>query len=189
MGVLALLASLSIPSIGSIMKGRALSDASDRTWTAVASARQEAIARQANVAMVLTNGRSSNPDKSDAVILLTAEATQGTGGAVTWTWKPITRWSKLPQGVEVKPESNSYLSSSNSTPSSAAYSGITAAIPKLDNESITSYSYVVFRPDGSVDSASSNPVLEFKRLRPDAPNTETALVLSPDSGRARIVRF
>jgi prepilin-type N-terminal cleavage/methylation domain-containing protein len=188
MGILALLATVSVPSLSGIMKGRALSDASDKAWGAISAARQEAISRQANVAVVLTNGRSASPYKSDAFILLVASSSQN-GGTVTWTWSPISRWLKLPIGIAVAPEAASYLSSAQSTTPVAAYSGISGSIPRLEGETISDYSYVVFRPDGTVDSASANPVLGFRRLRPDASAAESALVLSPESGRARVVQL
>jgi prepilin-type N-terminal cleavage/methylation domain-containing protein len=185
--VLAVLASVTVPGLQSILKGNALRTASERAWGTLSTGRQEAIARQANVAVVLTTWDRTNPaesDKPDAFMLLVASPS-GSG----WTWTPGSKWIKLPAGVEAKPESGSYLSSATSNPAVAAYSGIAGVLPKIDGETVTDFTYVVFRPDGSVDSATANPVLGFRRLNSTATTTETALVLSPDSGRARFVEL
>jgi prepilin-type N-terminal cleavage/methylation domain-containing protein len=170
--VLAVLGSMAVPGLQSILKGRALRTASEQAWGAVSMARQEAISRQANVAVVLTTGRSSgSSEKSDALMLLVASPS-----ASGWTWTPCSKWIKLPSGVEAKPEAGSYLSSATSTPSVAAYAGIASALSKIDGETVTNFTYVVFRPDGSVDSATANPVLGFRRWNSPATTTETALV-------------
>jgi prepilin-type N-terminal cleavage/methylation domain-containing protein len=183
--ILGILASVAMPGLQSILKGNALRTASEQAWSAVSTARQQAIARQSNVAVVITSGRSTeNSEKVDAIMLLLAKHTdQG------WSWTPISRWNKLPRGVETKPEADSYLSSTNPHPTVAAYERLSSDLPKIDGESVTSFTFVVFRPDGSVDSATANPVLGFRRLKSTATAAESALVLSPDSGRARFVEL
>jgi len=183
--VLSILAAVTVPGLQSILKGNALRTASDRAWATLSTGRQEAVSRQANVAVVLTTGRSgASSHKADAFLLLVASP-NGSG----WTWAPASKWIRLPAGVEVKPESGSYLSSTTASPEVAAYAGISGVLPKIDGETVADFTYVVFRPDGSVDSATANPVLGFRRLNSTATTTETALVLSPDSGRARFVEL
>lgn len=186
--VLSVLTAVVVPGVSGILQGQALRGASDRAWTAVTAARAEAISRQTNVALVITAGRSADPNQSEAIMLLAASR-DGSAGAGGWTWEPASRWQKLPVGVEARPlETGSFLQSSAATPSIAAYGALADALPAIDGAPVDRFSYVVFRPDGSVDSGSANPVLAFRRLVVET-GPEMALVLSPDSGRARIVNF
>ena len=98
---------------------------------------------------------------------------------------------KLPLGVQILPNiasssGPSFYDSTSVLPLST-YSQLGASLPTLEGDLIASYCFVVFRPDGSMDAPSSNPFLEFKRLRAGAVGTEYALVLSPETGRARVV--
>lgn len=189
-----LLATFAGPAIGGILTGRALSRTVDQTWSAVSAARQLAIAKQAPVALLFTVDRQpASSEKSDAFILAAAKSTAAADGSVTWNWLPEGTWRKLPHGVELMigqdADNNGAVGFYSSASLPASYSQITASLPPLEGESISSYSFVVFRPDGSVDAPASNPFLEFKRLRAGVSNSDSALVISPDSGRSRLVQY
>lgn len=183
--LIAILASFVIPSLGP-NSGHALRNSVERSCSLVSLARSEAISRQKPVALILTDPTpSADLSKPQACILLSAEA---------GNWRPITAWAKLPRGVNVTP-SNSQNSgeksfySSGTTPEISAYIHLDAALPKLGDESINSYYYIVFRPDGSVDASSNSPSLLYTRLHRNTSSPESALVLSPESGRSRIVEL
>ena len=194
--IISVMATLTGPVIGSIMSGRALSGAVDRAWSAVSAARQVATARQTPVALLFTADRqTNNSEKSDAFILMEAKSTPAADGSATWRWMPEGTWRKLPHGVQLivgvdtdNPGAVGFYSSANSS-LPTCYNQIANALPRLEGESISSYSFVVFRPDGSMDAPASNPFLEFKRLRAGVTNSDSALVISPDSGRGRLVQY
>ena len=194
--IICLLATFTVPAIGSIMAGRALGDSVDRAWSAVSAARQVAIAKQAPVALLFTVDRqSASIEKSDAFILMAAKSTVAADGSTSWKWMPEGTWRKLPHGVQLLIGEDAgnlgsagfYSSASSALPTS--YNQISASLPRLEGEIIAGYSFIVFRPDGSVDAPASNPFFEFKRLRAATTNSDFALVISPDSGRSRVVQY
>ena len=188
--ILGILSALVAPALSGVLAGRNLAGAADRMWSAASMARAEALARQANVAMIVTLGRAQMDavtDAAEAVILMVAQPA-GNGASGEWTWAPGTPWRHLPDKIEVSPvTAGSFLHSSDATPPAAAYAGIGEALPLLRGQSVDEFYYVIFRPDGSILAGSSSPALGFRRLNSRVTTPESALVLSPESGRARMV--
>lgn len=187
MAILAILATMSQLGVTSLMKGQALRGAAEQTWSAVANARQLAVSKRMHVALVLTPSRVKKGETEESMALMVLSAHLADS---SWTWAPESRWISLPTGIAVTPEGNSFFASAQ-TGSDGAYGQITDALPKLDGETITEFSYIVFRPDGSVDAtASTQPVVGFRRLKSGlGSDAETALVLNPESGRMRLMEL
>ncbi len=194
MSIIMVLMSLAVPAINGITKGRALSHAIDKAWSATSYARQTAIATGLPVALILTKNRQgTDPLKSDAFLSLKAQVSSDASGTRVWNWAPSGTWQKLPHGVQILDRANESDAHSfyelTSQPASSSYAILGNSVPKLEGESIADFVFVVFRPDGSVDSPSHVPFMEFKRLHSDVQTSDSALILSRETGRTRMVRY
>ena len=195
MSLVVVMASFINPLVGSVMIGRSLNYAIDCTWNAVSAARQQAIASHVPVALIFTVDRQpSNAERSDSFILAGAQATMAEDGSVVWKWAPVGTWRKLQHGVQLfvgadQGGAGPSFYCSSSVAASTHYDQIAVSLPALEGEKLTTYYFAIFRPDGSVDVPSNNPFLEFKRLRAGIQTNDSALVLSPDSGRIRICQY
>ena len=58
---------------------------------------------------------------------------------------------------------------------------------KLDGQTVTEYSYIVFRPDGSVDSPAKAPSLTLKRLSKADTKDDYIILVQENSGRCKVI--
>lgn len=93
MGIILLLAGLVFPALSGT-RGKNLTDGGNLVADLANQARQNSTAKGAMTALVLLKNASDTQDNNRALVLV-----EKTTGATSW--KPITRWSKLPDGVVV----------------------------------------------------------------------------------------
>lgn len=186
LGILGVVVVLAVPATGDLLRERALGSAVDRTWDAMAAARAEAVAGGSNVAFVLTSGRAEDLDGREAIMLLRLQRNLGDGQ--NWGWEQASNWRLLPSGIRVAPiHPGSFLSSNGSTVQIPAFGMIADALPPLNGMQVEDFVFLVFRPDGSVESGSAEPAIGFGLVRDSGEASAMALLLNPELGRARVV--
>jgi Tfp pilus assembly protein FimT len=143
MGVIAVLMSLLIPAVDSIMRGTALQSSGNKLAGYLELARQNAMAKNAMAGVLVVN---VGVDKGKSFTIF--EASPVSRG--TPVWMAANKWERLPAGIVIDEE---------------PFETSTAVVPDPDLPTITykdsnggsvslaprsSYNYIVFLPDGSI---------------------------------------
>lgn len=179
--ILALLASMTGPGVGSILAGRDTTRAINLFSSAASQARQRAISTGSYVALIITPAGSSNDSDGQALALLSLA--KGSSGVTSLTF--ATPWVKLPASVRT----DAYLRDGTSSFYSSGSGSLPAgSLPlNLNGAQVSQYSYIVFRPDGSVDSPTVGPALSLRRKQKADTKTDYLMLVQEDSGRTRVV--
>ncbi|MBE2205282.1 MAG: prepilin-type N-terminal cleavage/methylation domain-containing protein [Chthoniobacterales bacterium] len=177
--IMSLVTSFSVGSISSLSAGRDLNHSVEVLTRSAMVARQTAMAGGHPVALVVS--------------------TAGERAAITWLeartdsdgqreWSAAGRWEKLPKqiglGVFPRGGSDSFYSVSESEAGGA----LEGELPvRLDGAAVTEYSYIVFRPDGSVDAPAQAPSLTLKHLSKANLKDAYIILVQENSGRCKVI--
>lgn len=182
MAILSILASLAGPGLSSILSGKDSAKALDTLSSMATVARQRAMSQGVSVALVLTTPSQAQDLQGQAVTLV--GLAKDVAGVTRMS--AVAPWTQLPGGVKVE----SYLRNGADGFYAAGGGSLpVGALPaKLNGGTVSgSYSYIIFRPDGSVDARSSGPTLTFQRKSTGAAKMEYMLVVQEGSGRTKVV--
>jgi prepilin-type N-terminal cleavage/methylation domain-containing protein len=182
--VVSVMVSLSGPSLLSIMTGRSISLGLNTISSMTAQARQAALSGGQPVALVISEADATNPNSTQAVILLAASG-QDTSG--TTQWKAKCMWNRIPRNVLVEAFVRDGASSFF-TSSSGMTNALSGSLPvMLDNAPVNKYSYIVFFPDGSVSAPTAGPAVTLRTRGKVSTTPDFTLVVQTDSGRAKVI--
>ncbi|KAH0534008.1 hypothetical protein FGG08_007385 [Glutinoglossum americanum] len=142
-------------------------------------ARQMAMGSGQPVALVLSNSSGV----LQAVMMLKGTA----GSAGTMQWEAATPWESLPDGVgtEVFARDGDQTFYSEATAGGPLTGSFTQLPLKYKGNDISSYSYIVFRPDGTVAAPKIGPSLSLKRLNKDNTANDYIILVQENTGRSR----
>jgi len=178
MAIVSLLASFSVGSVTSLTTTGNLNHSVEAVTRNAVTARQTAMSSGQPVAMaVATSG-------TRGILLLKGDS----DAAGTMNWTPAGGWEKLPDqiamGVFPRDGADSFYANSGNQ-SNGLLSGDLPT--KMNGKVVSEYSYIVFRPDGSVDSPAKAPSLTLKRLSKADKNDDYIILVSENSGRCKVI--
>jgi prepilin-type N-terminal cleavage/methylation domain-containing protein len=178
MAIISLLASFSASSVTSLTTTGNLNHSVEAVTRSAVAARQTAMSSGQPVAMAVAM------TGNNGILLLKGES----DAAGTMTWTPSGAWERIPDqigmGVFPRDGMDSFYANSGSQ-SNGLLSG---ELPtKMNGKGITEYSYIVFRPDGSVDAPAKAPSLTLKRLSKADKNDDYIILVSENSGRCKVI--
>jgi prepilin-type N-terminal cleavage/methylation domain-containing protein len=185
MAIVSVLASVTIPAIASVFKGRSTAGAADVVSNVAGVARQTAMSKGVPVAMVVSRNSGTGVSDSQGILLLSGVYDAASNST---TWTPIGAWHRLPSSVAAD---NFPRDGHPSFYGSDAHEPITlTALPlKFDGKVISDYDYVIFQPNGSVDAPAgiTGPAVTFRTETAPNSRTDYTVVIQSDSGRSRII--
>lgn len=175
LAVISILAGFSMGGVASLTGAGNMRRSVEVVLGSAAAARQAAMTSGQPVAMVVST-------EEPGILLLRGEFDRA--GALTWA--PLSPWENFPNriGMRVFPREDSDSFYTESSPEGA----LTGALPaRRGGAAVTAYSYIVFRPDGSVDAPKRAPSLGLRRLDKSGETDDFILLVSENSGRCKVI--
>ena len=174
--IIAVLGGLLATNLSSLLSSRASAGGATLVSNLLHSARQQALSAGLPVAVVFA-GRSG-PDSRQAVVLLKGTLT---GGSLNW--EAASPWNPLSNGVMVDPIKRDDIASLYKQ-QEGSFDG--SALAPFDGRQVADYFYLVYRPDGSIDSPEISPGLVIRlQTKPDI--NDYVVVAQENTGRVKIV--
>ena len=175
LAIISLLVGLSFGNLTSLSTRGRLNHSLEQVTRSAVLARQTSMSTGFPVAYVVSN------TEERGILLL-----RGTPGATsTLQWTPTGAWERLPEQIDLQ------VFERDSAPSFYSASGnglLTGDLPaKLNNKTVSDYSYIIFRPDGSVDAPTRAPSLSLRRLSKNNTNDDYIILVQENSGRCKVI--
>lgn len=177
--VIAILLALTIPAVTSISASRDIVKAVDTTQGIASTARQQAITKGTMVALLLSPASAASISSPQEFILL--QASVNSSGPVTWA--ATTSWMRLPVDIQATPLTRNGVSSFYTVPTSGA-SQIPSLPTTVANQSVASFSYIVFNSDGSVLAPTTGPAINLQKITQSTP--AYMVLIQEASGRTNV---
>ena len=150
--IMVILIGLTVPAVSNFRSANLLSASGEKVVNLLNLARQNSMSRNTMTAFVMiTDPTLANPYRSFALLEL-VPLSSGTPPA-TRTWKQISNWETLPDGVIVDPAwpSNVAQSLADSSTQASHLPASMAITPfAYGGENVDSYRYVIFMPTGGL---------------------------------------
>ena len=184
--ILSMLSGLVVTALPAVFSARASAQASTLTAELLASARQQALSHGEPVAVMFAKSFSS--ENRQAIMLLSGSV-EGT----ELKWQPASPWHRLAAGVRVDPVKHTAadVGGSGSTMVDSLYQSTARSLDipnptRLDGRQVSDYFFLIFRPDGSIDSPEIAPSIAVGRYSQTALNDYT-IVAQENTGRIKVV--
>lgn len=183
MAILSVLITMAVPSIHSIADGRNISNAVDITCNLAATARQQALTKGSAIALILSPQPATGSTDAHQSLLLLEGAQNGSGTVV---WKTSSPWIKLPNAVILTPYVRNNVPTFYSSGSSSAM-GSNPLSSTVNGINLSTCTYVVFLPDGTVLSPQGGPDISLRRANKSGTNADYDVLIQDNSGRSKII--
>jgi prepilin-type N-terminal cleavage/methylation domain-containing protein len=181
--IMSVLASLMVSSIKSLAGVGHLNRAVEMVSQSAALAHQIALSEGKSVALVLS-AADALTDGNQAVLIL--KGTPDSSG--TPQWEAATPWKTLPPDVKTAVLNRDNVSTFYTEESiKAPLTGAGNLSLKFKGSEISKYSYIVFRPDGTVDAPKSGPSLTLKRLNTANLHDDYIILVQENTGRSKVI--
>lgn len=195
MVIISIMLGVTFSSVTSLTTGREMNAAVETVSRSMVTARQLSMTRGLPVALAISPAKTSSADTTRQALLI-LEGIRQANGTIAWT--ATTPWKVLPQVITTKvfersansptfyDQSTSGGGNGNDQEETGVVGTLHGELPiKLNGESISSYSYIIFQPDGTVEAPEDGPSLSLSR---DGKNTYDYLVLvQKNSGRSKVI--
>ncbi len=181
LAIVSVLATVTMPALAPLIEGDAVSQAADLTTNMGMRARQLAISSRSPVALVFTPA-TGVAGSSQAILLVVA--TRSANG--TYQWTAGSQWQPLPPNIKAGIYARNGTASFYQQPSTVTGAVLSGNLPlPLRGAEISAYGYIVFYPDGSIDSPAAGPALTLSGQAANAAAVYTVIFQS-DFGRAKL---
>jgi prepilin-type N-terminal cleavage/methylation domain-containing protein len=170
-GIMSLLATLTMPALMSSRKASILTHAGNSMADMASMARQSSLSRNVITALVISSKATDDPSTRQAARVLQYDGMAN-------SWMPLGGWIRLPESVSVQ----------DNAPDTSAMMRLAEPGLKVDGATLTDYTAFVFYPDSHMDSmGATRELLVTSSTEPTARNFYK-LVFNSDTSAFLIVR-
>jgi prepilin-type N-terminal cleavage/methylation domain-containing protein len=183
-GIICVLATITIRSTSGLTDSKELNRALQTVTRTMSLARQQSMSKGVPVALVLTRPADLEADKKAFQGMMVLEGSLSANGTST-TWKPTSNWEPLPRQVQTEVFERNGNKSFYASTSGGALQG---RLPvELNGAEVVDYSYVIFRPDGTVDAPETGPSLSISRLHNQRDTEDYIVLVQENTGRSKVI--
>lgn len=170
-GLVSLLTTLVTPALMSSHRASSLTNAGNRMADMASVARQTALSRNAIMALIISSKPATDSVARQAAIIMQYDGVQN-------LWAPLGGWSRLPESISVQ----------DNSPDKAAVTQLAALNLKVDGQTLSDYTALVFYPDGRLKSSAGARELNVQNTGETQAANFYKLVFNTDTSAFRVVR-